>query len=532
MTKVFTAPRNEVLIIVPPNSNTVIEGSTLTVTRPEEHSDWSDYLSLGALGMVCALRSIPEIRPLYVDGTVVGLDKILSYITDNSHRILAVCAGVLTANYEAGLLIFRHAKSVDPAIQTVTGNDHFTARPKQCMLRAGCIDFGFFGNEVVGPFVALIRDLYYHRFIPPGAYPSLATRNGDSIHMAPSRSEPVFSQYDYRLTDCIFDHTSLYRDGFRRRVAPRIKELLGRKVQAGVPIDIGRGCIKFAKNDACSFCSIQYGGMWKNSLSPEDAWMTIECAWRYGYDYLYITADELPLTFVSLLTAMSHSKPGWWLSLSADERPFLVGYARADGIADRRKTRLLSDLGIRQVMIGMDAGSPISLAALNKPLRTRRDDYMRSAESLYDQNVAALHIAREEGLLIRAGFVLGHIGMTGELLKENVEMIMTLLYAGRDVISAIDIEVLSPDAGSLDFNYLTTPTAARSAAEALGLRVSDDFVLERIAANWRDQDVVPPELTMRDFTAAFMPDVPFSEIADARTAIRAFAKQCGIVIGE
>lgn len=532
MAKVSSIRRNEVLIVVPPNSNTVIEGSPLTVTRPEEHSDWSDYLSLGALGLACALSANPNIHARYVDGTVISLEKILSYITDNSHRLLAVCAGALTANYEAALLIFRHAKSADPAIRTVIGNDHFTALPQQCMRRADCIDFGFFGNEVVGPFVALIGDLYRQRPISSGAYPSLVTRDRDTIHIAPSHTEPVFSHYDYGLTDRVFDHTALYTDGFRRRVAPRIYELLGRKVQAGVTIDIGRGCIKFAKNDACSFCSIQYGGMWKNALSPEDAWKTIKCAWDHGYDYLYITADELPLTFKSLLAAMNNSKPDWWLSLSVDERPFLVGYARADGIADRRKTRLLRDLGIRQVMIGMDAGSPISLAALNKPLRTQRDDYWHLAESLYAQNLAALQTAREEGLLIRTGFVLGHIGMTRDLLKENVEMIMTLLQEGSDVISSIDIEVLSPDAGSRDFSYLTTPATARAAAAALNLDVEGGLVLERIAANWRDRDIVPPELTMRDFTTAFMPDVPFAELVAARAAIRAYAKECGIVIGE
>ncbi|GAA3434196.1 hypothetical protein GCM10018954_038000 [Kutzneria kofuensis] len=65
---------------------------------------------------------------------------------------------------------------------------------------------------------------------------------------------------------------------------------------------IGRGCIKFARNDACSFCSIRFGGMWRNSVpSAEAAWQVIHAAHTAGYDYLYLTADELPLMFGRLL---------------------------------------------------------------------------------------------------------------------------------------------------------------------------------------------------------------------------------------
>jgi anaerobic magnesium-protoporphyrin IX monomethyl ester cyclase len=528
-------PRNEVLVIVPPNSDLVIEGRPLTVTRPEEHSDWSDFMSLGALGLVSALRPNLNIRPLYIDGTVVSFDKILSYITHNRARILAVCAGVLTANYEAALLIFRHAKQADPSIRTVVGNDHFTALPRECLLRADCIDFGFFGNEVVRSFASLIRDLYLRRPIAPDAYPSLVSRKDGSVVITPPKPEPIFTIHDYELIDSVFNHRSIYTDGFQQRVAPRIKELTGRTLKAGVTVDIGRGCIKFATNSACSFCSIQSGTIWKNETSAKGAWQTIEHAWQSGYDYLYITADELPLTFRSLLSEMNDNKPAWWRSIAVDERPIMVGYARADGIADPRKTRLLVELGIRQVMIGMDAGSPISLAAMNKPLQTLqkfRDDYLRHAERLFNQNFQAIRVARDEGMLIRAGFVLGHIGMTSDLLKENVEKIIQLINAGRDTITAVDIEVLSPTPGSTDFTYLTSPEEARTAAEKLGLGVGSTSDLQRAAARWRGQDIVPPELAMRDFTTALMPGVQFSELVEARATVRAKAKGCGIVIGE
>jgi hypothetical protein len=135
-------------------------------------------------------------------------------------------------------------------------------------------------------------------------------------------------------------------------------------------------------------------------------------------------------------------------------------------------------------------------------------------------------------MLIRAGFVVGHIGMTPKLLDENLERILALIDQGKDVISAVDVEVLSPQPGALDFTYLTTPAAAGEAAEQLGLQLADRDELERVAANWRQTDVVVPELAMRDYAKAFMPEISFDELAAARAAIRGHAKRCGVVVGE
>ena len=229
---------------------------------------------------------------------------------------------------------------------------------------------------------------------------------------------------------------------------------------------------------------------------------------------------------------MRESAPSWWSRLPEDERPFLVGYARADGIADPVRTRLLRDLGVRQVMIGMDAGSAVSLAAMNKPLRSLTRPVVADAETLYQQNHDALQVARNEGMLIRAGFVIGHIGLTPGLLKENVEMIMSLIQSGASVISALDIEVLSPQPGSLDFQYLTDPLAARAAAARVGLEVGDDRELRLVADRWKDEHIVLPEEAMRDYAAALMPGIEFTELMDARARIRTFARECGGVIGE
>jgi radical SAM superfamily enzyme YgiQ (UPF0313 family) len=520
-----------VLVIVPPNANTVIPDSTLTVTRPEDLSDWSAFLSLGALSLVSALAANPQIQPRYIDGGVVALDEILTYITERSAWILAVSVSVVTANYEAGLLLLRHAKDADVRIVTVIGGHHFTALPRSCVDSARYIDFGFVGNDVVGPFTALIRDLRLGRTIDPASYPGVVARHEGTVVVAPERSEPVFEHYDYGLADQLFQHNAVYEKNFRERVAPRVWQLIGRRVVSGVPVDIGRGCVKFANDDACSFCSIQPGARWRKQIAPESAWRVIERAWRNGYDYLYLTPDELALTFYPLLSAMRARPPEWWRRLGEDDRPVLVGYARADGICNDRRVGLLAGLGVRQLMVGMDAGSALSLAALNKPRRSGSMDLLQRAEQLYEQNWQAIRVARQHDMMIRAGFVVGHIGITQALLQENVERIKALLGAGKDVISAVDVEILLPEPGSRDYGYLTEPGRAAAAAGELGLAI-DPVQLERVARKWRGRDVVPPELAMRDYIAALMPEVSFDLLAEARAEIRKVAKDSGIAIGE
>ncbi|WP_331733670.1 hypothetical protein OG948_60130 (plasmid) [Embleya sp. NBC_00888] len=527
-------PRDQVLVVVPPNSNTVITGRLLTVTRPEEHSDWSDFLCLGALSLASALEDNPQITPVYIDGTVIDLDDVLTYITDHAEHILAVCLGMLTANFEAGVLIARHAKDTDPRITTVAGNDHFSSLWRECMTAAPSLDYGFVGNEIIGPFTRLIATLRAGAPVDPGAFPGLVHRTTDGTHLTPPGTEPVFTRFDYTLVDRAFHQTPLYTGHFQTRIAPRLRELHGRKVTAGVPVEIGRGCVKFAGDDACSFCSIHPGMLWRNQLNAAQAWDVVEAAFTAGYDYLYLTADELPLTFAKLLTAMSDTRPAWWSALTDRDRPVLVGYGRADGIADPRRTALLTDLGVRQIMIGMDAGAPLSLAAMNKPVGGRRRDVLTEAERLYELNSTAITTARDHGLLIRAGFVVGHIGMNRALLEENVQRIRALISEGgsNGVFSAVDVEVLSPQPGARDYTYLTDPDAAQAAASRLGLHIADGPVRTEIARRWAGQAVIPPEDAMRDYATALMPEVTFDELAQARTTIRAHAKACGVVIGE
>ncbi|MGK5555767.1 B12-binding domain-containing radical SAM protein [Actinomadura kijaniata] len=524
----------QVLVVSPPNSNTVIDGASCTVTRPEEHTDWSDFPNLGVLTLASALRAVPGVEPVYVDGTVVPWPDVLAHVEANADDILAICVSALTATYEAGLQLCAAAKRINERIVTVFGNDHLTALTRECLTsRRGVIDYAFVGNEVVGGFVDLIRTLSAGGDVSPPDHPGLVVLDGRRVVTTPQREEPIHTDIDYSLLDRVFEHSKPYEENFHGRVAPTFARLTGRAVTAGAPVEIGRGCIKFARDDACSFCSIQYGGMWRNSVPDAPAaWTLVEAAFRAGYDYLYLTADELPLTFGRLLRAMAESPPGWWRDLPEDDRPVMVGYARADGLSDERRAATLRELGVRQLMVGLDAGTPVSLHAMRKPLVPIRDAASGyRAELMFEHNVRALRVARDQGLLLKVGFVVGHLGMDATLLRENVDSMKALLDTAAGGVAALDVEVLSPEPGSLDFAMLLDPDRARDRAAGLGLRTPDRRVHEARARRWRGRDVIDRERAMADYVESVMPGLTLDDLAAARAEVRDHGRGLGVTIG-
>src|SRR3984885_9387064 len=164
----------QVLIINQDNYSRGMDTVACTVTHPDELTDWANVPSLGALTLASALADIPGITPVYVVGPVIPCHELLAYIAENAADIFAVGASVLTASYEAGLQLLEHVKQVQPRAWTILGNDHFTALAETCLTHhRDCVDFGFAGNEVVGPFRAPIAALYADRLRSPAAYPGL-----------------------------------------------------------------------------------------------------------------------------------------------------------------------------------------------------------------------------------------------------------------------------------------------------------------------------------------------------------------------
>lgn len=524
-------PRNLVFFVNPPNSNDLdtTPAGEGAVSKGVQHTDWANFPHLGILSLASYVDSLPGLTAIYIDGVVYPIGVITSEIESKAATTLAVCLSVITANYEAALRIAHAVKVIDPAISIIMGNDHFTALSQEVLSRRHMlIDCGFAGNEIYTGLGEYLRDLRRHSV--KALYPGAVRWVDGRIVADPQIREEVNRVIDYGLIDRALPHTSRYSTNFTNRLGRRILDLTGRSVSRGVPVEIGRGCIKFSGNDACSFCSIQYGGMWKNGLHPVQAWTAIHNAWSAGYDYLYVTADELPLTFARQMLDMANEPPEWWRELRPEERPILVGYARADGMEKEHVLKAMKQIGFKILFVGVDAGAPLSLRALNKPLRNI--DPRLASRRMHASNLRALQNARNHQVSIKAGFVLGHIGMDEGLLEENVRTYVEFLRNGKDVVVSADIELLSPEPGSKDFRYLTDPGAAAAVASSLGLEIAPLELRERIAKDYRGVDVFDRERAIAEYIRAFMPRLSKNTLAQARDYVRSTCTSLGIVIGD
>ncbi len=336
-----TAARNIVIIANPPNTS----GDGKRSGTGYEHSDWANYPHLGALKLCSALAKVEGVETVYFDGTVRPVDELIAFIAKNSERILVLGLSVLTASYGAGLQIAKNAKAIDDKIVVIFGNDHFTACADICLSNQPAIDGGFVGNEVFSGLVGLVSGLLAND--GKSTWPAYLGRSPRTV--ATSVNEAIYTDIDYSLIDRHFMHSTVYRSNLQKRVGPRIHKMTGERIASGVPVEFARGCLKFRNNDACSFCSIQYGGMWSKAASAAEAWGMIEKATASGYDLLYITTDELALTFPKLLKDMAQTAPR--------KLPFMVGYSRADGLANARSAERLVAAGVRIVMVGLDGAS-------------------------------------------------------------------------------------------------------------------------------------------------------------------------------
>lgn len=521
-----------VVFINPPNTGSISDDfGKERVTNGVEHTDWGNFPHLGILTLASYLEANSPFRTVYIDGVICPPEEIAQFMDANRSNIFAVCVSAITANFGSAVQICRHAKNINPEIVTVMGNDHFSALSHAVLSQNEVIDYGFSGNEVLGSLARFLTDLNDKTASNLSAYPGLVYRDTTEVIHVPVGKEAIFTGIDYSIIDRDYPHTATYAENFQKRLGKKLRDLLGRDVKMGMPVEFARGCIKFSGNDACSFCSIQYGGMWRNQVEASaQAWGLIKKAVDAGYDYLYVTADELPLTFPKLLLHMAQNRPSWHTALEENERPVLVGYARADGLQKENIVAAMREIGFRICYVGIDAGAPISLMAMNKPLRSH--DPKHRAEKLFETNQEAIINAHKHDIALKIGFVLGHIGMTQELLEENVGSICRLLDTDAKSLVSIDVELLSPEPGSKEFQRLTQPSIADQFAEAHGLILADRRVRHAIAEKYSGKDIFDRDAAIADYVTAFMPELRFEDLVAARKRIRGHARTRGIVVGD
>jgi hypothetical protein len=469
----------------------------------------------------------------YLDGTLLGNAEIAAHITAHADDLAILCLSVLTANYGASLKLAASAKAANRDVTTILGNDHFSALYERVLDRQPMIDFGFVGNDVVLGFAAFVSDTLSGRVGDLASYAGLAYRT-PSGDVARNPENPLeytrlpLIQYD--LVDTAVPHKARYLAGQSRTYF----FMRDRDLRSQV-IDIGRGCVKFAGPrregvpvNACDFCGIIPGTKAIVSPPAERAWLILESAFAQGYNYFYITADELPLTMWPMLRNMAANVPPWYCNLDPRDRPAMFGYARADGFArsPERIDVLVNQLGFDHFFIGFDGLTEVSLRVMNKQAAGPAG----AATSAMAQNLRALDDMVQRGGMITAGIVLTHLGITPSIMRENFERLVEIVDAYPRTFAALDFGPLCPIPGSHTFRYLCEPAYARQQAEKFGLNVNLDYLGAR-QSHYESGDDFNMEDLHEDFIRGCCPDVTPALVSEYVERVKELAERHNIVVG-
>jgi anaerobic magnesium-protoporphyrin IX monomethyl ester cyclase len=466
----------------------------------------SIYPNLGLLTLMSALNDKSNVKLGYLDGTIIGNQLIQRYINDNSSTLEIICFSVFSSNFGISIEMAKKAKELNYKIITIFGNDHFSSLYQQIMNTQKCVDYGFYGNDIVRSFAEFVNDILTEKLKPFKHYAGLVYRSqNDIIKNLENPSEYTSLPFvKYNLTDTIYLHQESYLNNQKK-----IKYFNRNKDLRSQIIDIGRGCIKFSgrrKNNipenACDFCAIIPGQKSITMLSHKQSWDIIRNAYDQGFNHLFITADELPMTMWNLLKEMSNNIPTWVAQLSKDKRPKLSGYARAEGFLneDMKIDVLINKLGFDHFYIGLDGLSEVSLKLMNKHI------YKKHHQDLLACYIGAIEKIVRSGCLISAGIVVNHLGITKNILEENYNKLVKIIAIKPSVFEVLDFGPLHPRPGSHSFQYLIDPEYAQKRAKEFGLKVNMKY-LNSIKDKYISNTIFDKDEIISDFIIGCCPEI-------------------------
>ena len=204
----------------------------------------------------------------------------------------------------------------------------------------------------------------------------------------------------------------------------------------------------------------------------------------------------------------------------------MMCYARADAFREGMQERidlLMNTLGYDHFFVGLDGFSSGSLRALNKGINKNANE----RGDLIQHNLAACREISRRGGRLSSGVVLTHLGITPEVLEANYRMMGDIIRQYPRLFMELDFELLCPIPGSLAFDYLRRPGAARARADAMGLNVNHEY-LEVLHEKYRDKDDVDAQELTSDFILGCCPDITVELAHDYLRRIRALAATEGI----
>lgn len=398
----MTTSSHKILLVNPPMKLEQVYGS------------FSDFGSISPPTGLCYIAAMlrhhgHDVSILDAEALHLDIRGAARRILDHSPAVVGIACKTLW--FENARRLASAIKAARPDITVVAGGNHVTALPEQTLRQTPVLDVVVVGEGEI-TFLELIEALRDGADLR--AIPGLCLRHGSSIQLTAQRPR-------------IRDLDSLPRPAFDLlpELATHYRPPLNAvKCLPAFSIVASRGCPA-----QCTFCDRGVFGNLTRMHSPEYTAAIIEDLHRHhGIRYLLFDDDNLLLDRRRLASIMD------LLRQKKIRMPFSC-QGRVDTV-DAKTLALLKRGGCRQIMYGIESGSPAMLAA------------MRKGTSL-DQIRAAVRLTREHGIEAQGFFILGHPGETEDSLKETVALIRGLS------LNDVGVFFFAPLPGSESYRLLT-----------------------------------------------------------------------------
>lgn len=376
---------------------------------PVLRTAYSPPLGLMSIGAYVRQHA-SEAEVCLVNAELLDECEVLTAIVQHEPDIIGITTNV--GCYRSALHLAKKVKQMLPHVITILGGPYVSSLWKECLRRRSYIDFCVVGDGEIPMARIAGGEVIQH-------IPGIAWR--DSA-LGIVLNEPEDTPLDhYNNPDWLLVDTNSYQQSY--------KAAYGISDAVFASIYSMKGCSWRVKSGGCIFCGLVRPTVRKRS--PERVWQEIESLkLSFGCNHFW----ELSDTICSDVSWLRHLAK---LRADCSESLYFRGYARSAEITEE-VADLLSDIGFKEMFIGVESGDDAILRATNKGSTART-------------NIRATRLLARRRISTFASIVLGLPGETTQSLDRTYDHVISLFEEG---LSTLSVCVFTPYPGSRAFTMM------------------------------------------------------------------------------
>ncbi|MCK5624906.1 B12-binding domain-containing radical SAM protein [Candidatus Pacearchaeota archaeon] len=354
----------------------------------------------------------PNLDIEVIDGETISQKEIIEKLNGD---ILGL--SITGANYLNSMEIAKYAKQ--KGVQVVVGGPHSTINHKKILKENSEVDYAI-RRDGEQAFYKLLTNT------PLEKIKNLTFRNDKEIKA--NELETICEQINLNqipnLNYNLLTNSEEYEKNFKNHIynSQGFTKFVGMESQKGCP----KGNAKNTKR--CSFCARIDKGL--RRLSPEKFWENVENVYDpNGKTMIWDFSDSF---------TGKPNKEDSWLKQVRDFQPkelkdkvYFKIFARADEL-DKKTTKIIKELNVKEVFIGIESGDQEKLDSVNKRLKVE--------DSIY-----AVKNLKDVGIKTYASFIYGFPNEDSESLQKTIFHMEKIMKAG--IIDSVGVRCMFPMPG-------------------------------------------------------------------------------------